>query len=431
MRVMQVFAICGSKAAMLQGFSQSLDVGKVVFERSKKSLHHSSGGAPSTSLRVSSRLKEEQKSETLTVVAPATIASTFMVNAGVANALTGDDIPGAFYKVQSVTSQVTQTAGSAVGVVKDALQQLFTIVKPAVEVATPYIQQTADTAYRAALPVALDLEQQAENALQGAGIDTQPIVDAAKTVVSVTGEAVGQAENYIEAAQPYALSTFESILASDPLVLATGAGALLLVYFLAPPLLSSVSYAARGYKGDLTAPQTLDLLVKDNYTLVDVRTVREKTKSGVPSLPKNAKKKILPVPVEELPGKLKGQLRDVRRVEAEIAALKIAAMKRLNKSSKIVIIDSNGNVAKSIARSLSELGFKNTWVVLDGYDGGKGWLQSKLGSETYQSYSFGEILSPSRVIPAGTKRFFSNTSKDEVVDVGSSRFKFLPEPSDD
>lgn len=99
MRVMQVFAICGSKAAMLQGFSQSLDVGKVVFERSKKSLHHSSGGAPSTSLRVSSRLKEEQKSETLTVVAPATIASTFMVNAGVANALTGDDIPGAFYKV--------------------------------------------------------------------------------------------------------------------------------------------------------------------------------------------------------------------------------------------------------------------------------------------------------------------------------------------
>lgn len=48
--------------------------------------------------------------------------------------------------------------------------------------------------------------------------------------------------------------------------------------------------------GDLTAPQTLDLLVKDNYTLVDVRTVREKTKSGVPSLPKNAKKKILPVP---------------------------------------------------------------------------------------------------------------------------------------
>lgn len=60
-----------------------------------------------------------------------------------------------------------------------------------------------------------------------------------------------------------------------------------------------------------------------------------------------------------------------------------------------------GNIAKIIAKSLSELGFKNTWVVADGYDGGKGWVQSKLGSESYKS-SFGDILSPSRVIPPGT-----------------------------
>ncbi|KAG0628637.1 hypothetical protein M758_1G041800 [Ceratodon purpureus] len=425
MRVMQVVAICGSKAAILQGFSQNLDV-HVAFGRSKKFYH--SSGIPS-SLRASSQLKDQQKTETASVVAPATIASTLLVNANAANALTGEDVTGAFYKVQSVTSQVTQSAGNAIGVVRDALQQLYTIVKPGVDVATPYVQQTADTAYRAALPVATDLEQQVEKALQGAGVDPKPVVDAAKSVVSVAGEAAGQAEKYIEAAQPYALSTFENIIASDPLVLATGAGALLLVYFLAPPLLSSVSYAARGYKGDLTAPQALDLLVKENYTLVDVRSDREKSKSGVPSLPRNAKNKILPVPIEELPGKVKGQLRDVRKVEAEIAALKISALKRLNKGSKIVIIDSTGNIAKIIARSLSELGFKNTWVVLDGYDGGKGWLQSKLGSESYKS-SFGEILSPSRVIPAGTKKFFSNASKDDVVDVGT-RFKFLPEPSDD
>ena len=79
-----------------------------------------------------------------------------------------------------MTSQVTQTAGNAIGVVRDALQQLYTIVKPGVDVATPYIQQTADTAYRAVLPVATDLEQQAEKALQGAGVDPKPVVDAAK-----------------------------------------------------------------------------------------------------------------------------------------------------------------------------------------------------------------------------------------------------------
>lgn len=86
-------------------------------------------------------------------------------------------------QVQSVTSQVTQTAGNAIGVVRDALQHLYTIVKPGVDVATPFMQQTADTAYRAALPVATDLEQQAEKALQGAGIDPKPVVDVAKVIL--------------------------------------------------------------------------------------------------------------------------------------------------------------------------------------------------------------------------------------------------------
>lgn len=44
--------------------------------------------------------------------------------------------------------------------------------------------------------------------------------------------------------------------------------------------------------------------------------------------------------VEELAGKLRGQIRNVRKVEAEITALKIASMKRLDKGSNIVIIDS-------------------------------------------------------------------------------------------
>jgi hypothetical protein len=107
---------------------------------------------------------------------------------------------------------------------------------------------------------------------------------------------------------------------------------------LAPPLFSTVAYAARGYKGkafmfprlqfrwslstkpcedflksvkepwvfhvlgyydlagDLTAPQALDLLTKEDYTLIDVRTDKEKVKSGVPSLPRNIKNKLFALP---------------------------------------------------------------------------------------------------------------------------------------
>jgi hypothetical protein len=49
------------------------------------------------------------------------------------------------------------------------------------------------------------------------------------------------------------------LLASDPVVLAGGAGALLLVYFLAPPLFSTVAYAARGYKGKALCFQDFNL----------------------------------------------------------------------------------------------------------------------------------------------------------------------------
>lgn len=70
-----------------------------------------------------------------------------------------------------------------------------------------------------------------------------------------------------------------------------------------------------------------------------------------------------------------------------------------------------GDIAKIVARSLSGLGFKNTWVITDGYDGGRGWVQSKLGSDSYNS-SFAEILSPSRVIPAGTYYSIANSYTD-------------------
>jgi rhodanese-related sulfurtransferase len=50
------------------------------------------------------------------------------------------------------------------------------------------------------------------------------------------------------------------------------------------------------YAGELTAPQALDLLSQEDYILIDVRSEKDKAKSGIPSLPRNAKNKFLPVP---------------------------------------------------------------------------------------------------------------------------------------
>lgn len=57
----------------------------------------------SFSVKASQTKKEEQKTELLAMVAPVTIASTVLAsNAGVATALTGEDVTGAFYQVLNV-----------------------------------------------------------------------------------------------------------------------------------------------------------------------------------------------------------------------------------------------------------------------------------------------------------------------------------------
>lgn len=296
--------------------------------------------------------------------------------------------------------------------------QVFTTVKPGLDVAVPYVQQTTDTVTKFAGPFASDLAEEAQKALKSAGLDTEPGLEFAKS-------AAKQTSNVWEGAQPIGSSILESALSADPLFLAEAAGGLALFYFLAPPLVSLVANKARGYAGDLAAAQALDLLLQQNYTLIDIRTDKEKERSGVPSLPNNARSKYVALPLEEFPNKIRGLLRNSRKVEAEVVAIKISALKKLNKGSKIIIIDESGAVAKSVARVLKDLGFKNSYCVVGGF---KGWVQSRLGIDDYSGtgLSFVEILKPSRIIPAGSKRYGGTTSSGTRAGTTSSRFRLLP-----
>ena len=57
-------------------------------------------------------------------------------------------------------------------------------VKPAVNAVAPYVKQSADLVYKTVFPVAADLEKQAEKALQSSGVDTKPVLEAAKVMQS-------------------------------------------------------------------------------------------------------------------------------------------------------------------------------------------------------------------------------------------------------
>ncbi|XP_051116776.1 calcium sensing receptor, chloroplastic [Andrographis paniculata] len=324
-------------------------------------------------------------------------------------------------QIQEFGSKVFSTTSQVVGVVTDA-------VKPAL----PVLKQAGEQAVKIASPVVSEASKKAQEVLQSSGIDTEPVITAAKTVA----DAAEQTTRVIGEAKPIATSTVQTISSAEPAVILGTGGALVIVYFLIPPIFSAISFSLRGYQGDLTATQALDLMSTKNYIMIDIRPEKEKGKAGVPRLPNKAKNKLISIPLEELPNKLKSLVGNVKKVETELLATKISYLKNINKGSNIVILDSYADSAKTVARTLTKLGFKNTFVVADGFSGGKGWLQSRLGADSY-NVSFAEVISPSRVISGtaaggrlGSRSPASGTTGRRLGTATPSPAKLLPGGSD-
>ncbi|XP_062116886.1 calcium sensing receptor, chloroplastic [Humulus lupulus] len=327
-----------------------------------------------------------------------------------------DQITSSLTEFEKRIDQVQQVGSSVFDTTAHVLEVLINAAKPVIEVALPIAKQAGEQALKIASPFVSEVSKTAQEAIQSSGFDTQPVVTAAKTIAG----AAQQTSSVIEGVKPIASSTFETISSSDPLTIVGSAGALFLTYLLFPPVWSVISFNFRGYKGQLTPAQTLDLISTKNYIMIDIRTEKEKDKAGIPRLPSNAKIQVIAIPLEELPSKLRGLVRNVKKLQAEIAALKISYLKRVNKGSSIVILDSYLDSAKIVARTLTSLGFKNCWTVADGFSGSRGWLQSRLGIDSY-NFSFAEVISPSRVIPASVRRFGTTSSTTQ------SAQKLLPE----
>lgn len=326
-----------------------------------------------------------------------------------------ESIVSSITKVEDTIDAVGDAGSKVLDFSKDLIRVVTDSLKPAVDAALPVLKSAGEEAVKIASPVVYDASRQAKEALQGAGVDPAPVLSAAKTVA----DAAQQTSKVIEIAKPIASSTFGAITSSDPSVIATSAGALFLAYLLFPSLWSILSFNFRGYKGDLSPAQTLDLLSSQNYMLIDIRSEKDRNKEGVPRLPSSAKNKMISIPIEELPSKIKGIVRNVKKTEAEIVALKISYLKRIKKGSNIVILDSYSDAAKLVAKTLTNLGFKNTWAVVDGFSGGKGWLQSRLGWDSY-NVSVAEVVSPSRIIPAAAARFGTRSTSSRKLLPGTA-----------
>lgn len=76
-------------------------------------------------------------------------------------------------QIQKLGSNFFSTAGQVIGAVTDA-------VKPGVDVALPILKQAGEQAVKVASPVVSEASKKAQEAIESSGIDTQPVITAAK-----------------------------------------------------------------------------------------------------------------------------------------------------------------------------------------------------------------------------------------------------------
>ena len=93
-----------------------------------------------------------------------------------------------------------------------------------------------------------------------------------------------------------------------------------------------------------------------------------------------------------------------------MTVLQIAALKKVNKGTTVLLMDKNGGGAKAVAKELSGRGFRRIFVINGGF---QGWTGSKLQTRLSSSVSAIEVLSPGNFF--GTQRTSNNTQKSTQV----------------
>lgn len=214
----------------------------------------------------------------------------------------------------------------------------------------------------------------AEGAIKSSGVDVDPLVSASKQVGSVAKDAVNTAEPVLTKAFNDAVY-FAQHLDSAVITAASAVG--ILAVATAPLWVPGAIKAARGYAGDISAVKTYDEVSKGEAYLVDLRTSKVQER-GIPSLPRGNSRLILVEPETILDGTLRARVNDAEKLETQSTALIISSLKKISKSSKVILM---GPKAVPVATALTARGFSGVFVMEGGFEKKRGWVDSGLATE--------------------------------------------------
>ncbi|KAI7844128.1 hypothetical protein COHA_002266 [Chlorella ohadii] len=338
---------------------------------------------------------------------PVTVAGLSLGSAGLPAAAhaqdgaTVDQAVGSIVDLVKATGEAVKTGVSAAQTgaeyARAAYEQVAPVVKTAVETAAPVVKEGVKATVETVTPALQTGLKEAEKVLSASGVDTS----AAKPLVDTT-------EQVVTTAKPFAEQAITFLTTTEPALLGQYAVALVAAYYLAPPLLKAGVGFLRGYAGDIAPAAALSAVESEgNAVIVDIRSAREKEAGGMPDIPNTSKLIELEYAgIEDR--KVRSQLRSATDLEVKVTALQIAALKRLGKGNKILLLDrSGGGAAKAVARALSERGFGRVFVIKGGF---QGWQSSKLRTKAASIVSRVEVLPPGTFGTGGSRGTGSSRS---------------------
>ncbi|KAL4533072.1 hypothetical protein Ndes2526A_g08525 [Nannochloris sp. 'desiccata'] len=220
-------------------------------------------------------------------------------NAGVAHAEDGAMIDSAVSSIVEIVKSTGDAVKAGLGVAEqglDTAKSAYQTISPAIQTATDAVTPAFKSAVQAATPVI-------KSGVRAAGEAASSVKPGLERVLSETVGVDGKA------------------------CLAETAVGLVAAYYLLPPVLKASVGALRGYAGDVSPAAALDALsTQGKANLVDIRTAREKEQQGLPDVPNSGKLVELEFATIE-DRKVRGQLRDIGKLEIKITAMQIAALK--------------------------------------------------------------------------------------------------------
>ncbi|KAJ9529557.1 hypothetical protein QJQ45_013933 [Haematococcus lacustris] len=292
-------------------------------------------------------------------------------------------------------------AQAGIQVLKEGYDIAAPIVEKAYKVASPIVGQAIKATVDAASPAIKAALPSIQDGLQSTGFNPGVVTDATSAVTQ-------RASTAVSTATPFLTKVLQVVSGAGPVTLAEYALGLAALTYLVPLLLGGLGGSFRGFAGEVAPAAALDSLANESdVLLIDIRSSKEKEASGVPDLPTSAASKALEVEYASTDDKrLRALLRDPTAMEAQITALQlnwqepalldtprrphpvvtatpaaglqVAALKKISKGTKLVLLDRYGPAARTVAKELGRRGYGKVFVVSGGFDGRGGWVQSKL-----------------------------------------------------